>query len=82
MLTIPCLQGTSIPVSFGNDEAAGAALENGVVIVDRTHWGRLRVSGDDRLKFLHGQSTADFLALQPGTGCRTVSFMQSETSLF
>ncbi|EIE25315.1 Aminomethyltransferase folate-binding domain-containing protein [Coccomyxa subellipsoidea C-169] len=65
-------EGTSIPVSFGNDEAAGAALENGVVIVDRTHWGRLRVSGDDRLKFLHGQSTADFLALQPGTGCRTV----------
>jgi glycine cleavage system aminomethyltransferase T len=67
------LQETSVPVSFGDDEGAATALENGVVVVDRSHWGRLRISGDDRLRFLHGQSTADFLSLQPGTGCRTVS---------
>ena len=44
----------------------------GVVLVDRSHWGRLRVSGADRLKFLHGQSTAHFLGLQPGQGMDTV----------
>ena len=43
------------------------------MIVDHKHWGRLRVAGEDRLTFLHGQSTADFLALQPGSGCLTAS---------
>lgn len=61
-----------ITVSFGNDPEALEALDSDVVIVDHKHWGRLRVSGEDRLKFLHGQSTADFLAMQPGTGCTTV----------
>ncbi|CAK0742478.1 hypothetical protein CVIRNUC_001399 [Coccomyxa viridis] len=58
--------------SFGNDADALKALSDGIVIVDHKHWGRLRVSGADRLQFLHGQSTADFLALQPGRGCATV----------
>ena len=43
-----------------------------MVLVDRSHWGRLRVSGADRLKFLHGQSTAHFTGLQPGQGVDTV----------
>lgn len=42
------------------------------VVVDRSHWGRLRLGGEDRLSFLHGQSTADVAALRPGTGCDTV----------
>lgn len=40
--------------------------------MDRSHWGRLRLAGDDRLSFLHGQSTNDIQALQPGAGCDTV----------
>ena len=44
----------------------------GAVLVDRSRWGRIRVSGDDRLRFLHGQSTADFLSLAPGQGTDTV----------
>ena len=43
------------------------------VVVDRSHWGRLRLAGDDRLAFLHGQSTNDINALTPGTGCDTAS---------
>jgi hypothetical protein len=43
------------------------------VVVDRSHWGRLRLAGDDRLAFLHGQSTNDINALTPGTGCDTES---------
>lgn len=42
------------------------------VVADRSHWGRLRLSGEGRLAFLHGQSTADIQALQPGSGCDTV----------
>ena len=30
------------------------------------------MSGEDRASFLHGQSTADIGALQPGQGCPTV----------
>ena len=65
------LQGDVI-TSFGNDADALKALSDGTVIVDHKHWGRLRVSGEDRLQFLHGQSTADLQALQPGRGCATV----------
>ena len=42
-------------VSYGNDEEALQAAEAGCCIVDQSGWGRLRVSGPDRLKFLHGQ---------------------------
>lgn len=42
------------------------------VVADRSHWGRLRLGGEGRLAFLHGQSTADIAALQPGSGCDTV----------
>ncbi|MFO5474148.1 MAG: YgfZ/GcvT domain-containing protein, partial [Dolichospermum sp.] len=31
-----------------------------------SHWGRIRVSDDDRLRFLHNQSTNDFQVLKPG----------------
>lgn len=43
------------------------------MVVDRSHWGRLRLAGDDRLAFLHGQSTADIEALVGGAGCETAS---------
>ncbi|MFM8006374.1 MAG: YgfZ/GcvT domain-containing protein, partial [Dolichospermum sp.] len=42
------------------------------VISDRSHWGRIRVSGDDRIRFLHNQSTNNFQVLKPGQGCDTV----------
>ena len=39
---------------------------------DRSHWGRIYVTGDDRLRFLHNQSTNDFQQRLPGQGCDTV----------
>ena len=54
------------------DVAAIQAATEGVVVCDRSHWGRIRVSDDDRLRFLHNQSTNDFQSLQPGQGCDTV----------
>lgn len=62
----------SIAVSFGNDRAAALAAREGVALCDRSHWGRILVSDDDRLRFLHNQSTNDFQQLKAGQGCDTV----------
>jgi tRNA-modifying protein YgfZ len=62
----------SIPASFGNDPLALAAASSGAMVIDRSHWGCLLISGEDRLRFLHNQSTADFTSLQPGASCNTV----------
>ncbi|QLE56317.1 folate-binding protein YgfZ [Nostoc sp. TCL26-01] len=56
----------------GKDAAAIQAATAGVAVCDRSHWGRIRVSDDDRLRFLHNQSTNDFQSLKPGQGCDTV----------
>lgn len=41
-------------------------------IYDCSHWGLIKVSGGDRLQFLHNQTTNDFKKLKPGQGCETV----------
>ncbi|MEB3291483.1 MAG: folate-binding protein [Leptolyngbya sp.] len=60
------------PISFGNDAAALAAVTTGVVLVDRSHWGVLAMTGADRLRFIHNQTTNAFTQRQPGEGCDTV----------
>ncbi|URD51605.1 folate-binding protein [Chroococcidiopsis sp. CCNUC1] len=66
------IAGDKIPVSFGNDVAAKQAVREGVAICDRSHWGIIRVTDEDRIRFLHNQSTNDFQILKPGQGCDTV----------
>eukprot|EP00798_Chlamydomonas_sp_ICE-L_P022248 gene22248-29318_t len=61
-----------IPRTFRNARQAIDALSSGVVLVDRSHWGRVRIVGKDRLDFLHNQSTNTFKDRKPGTGCDTV----------
>lgn len=56
----------------GKDAAAIQAVTEGVAVCDRSDWGRIRVSDDERLRFLHNQSTNDFQSLKPGQGCDTV----------
>ncbi|KAK6253436.1 hypothetical protein QUC31_015156 [Theobroma cacao] len=58
--------------TFENDDEALDAFDNGVVVMDLSHFGRIRVSGDDRIQFLHNQTTADFECLSEGQGCDTV----------
>ncbi|XP_009616449.1 putative transferase At1g60990, chloroplastic isoform X1 [Nicotiana tomentosiformis] len=58
--------------TFDNDEEALDAVENAVAVVDLSHYGRIRVSGEDRVQFLHNQSTANFEILHEGQGCDTV----------
>lgn len=62
----------SIPVSFSNDTQAIEATKKGVAVCDRSHWGLIQISDDDRLRFLHNQSTNNFNILQPGQSCETV----------
>ena len=59
-------------ISFQRDDEAIDAIDKGVVICDRTQWGVLKITGEDRLRYLHNQSTNDFEKLQPGQGCDTV----------
>lgn len=63
---------TGIALSFNNDNEALEAINNGVAICDRSHWGVLKITGEDRLRYLHNQSTNDFEKLQSGQGCDTV----------
>eukprot|EP00200_Dunaliella_tertiolecta_P005670 CAMPEP_0202354094 /NCGR_PEP_ID=MMETSP1126-20121109/9569_1 /ASSEMBLY_ACC=CAM_ASM_000457 /TAXON_ID=3047 /ORGANISM="Dunaliella tertiolecta, Strain CCMP1320" /LENGTH=450 /DNA_ID=CAMNT_0048946527 /DNA_START=178 /DNA_END=1530 /DNA_ORIENTATION=- len=67
--------------TYGNANQAVSAVESGVVLVDRSHWGRIRVGGEDRLSFLHNQSTNDFKSMQPGQGCDTVFVTASARTL-
>lgn len=70
--TMAMAAGTEVPTSFNNDSAARTAVQTGVAIYDRSHWGRIEVTGADRIRFLHNQTTNNFNALQPGQGCDTV----------
>ena len=70
--TFDSIADATIPASFGNDAAAIQAARQGVALVDLSHWGRLKISGDERLRYLHNQSTNDFQRLKPGQGCETV----------
>ncbi len=63
---------STVPLSFGNDLQALPAAQSGVALYDRSDWGRIEVSDQERLAFLHNQSTNDFKRLQPGQGCETV----------
>ncbi|KAH0988677.1 hypothetical protein GBA52_000160 [Prunus armeniaca] len=58
--------------TFDNDDQAFDAADNGVVVADLSHFGRIRVSGEDRIQFLHNQTTANFECLHEGQGCDTV----------
>ena len=61
-----------VALSFNNDDRATEAINNGVAICDRSSWGLLKITGEDRLRYLHNQSTNDFEKLQPQQGCDTV----------
>lgn len=61
-----------LPLTFGKEAEALAALESGVIVCDRTACGVIEVADADRIRFLHNQSTNDFQSLKPGQGCETV----------
>jgi hypothetical protein len=48
------------------------AVKTGIALCDRSHWGLLQLGDEERLKFLHNQSTNKIESIQPGRGCDTV----------
>ncbi len=61
-----------IPMSFGNAVAALEAASTATALVDRSRWGVIQMTGGDRLRFIHNQTTNTFTQRQPGEGCDTV----------
>jgi folate-binding protein YgfZ len=57
-----------VPLHYGDVAAEYAAARNGAVVMDRSHEGRLRVTGADRLEFLHRISTNDLHNMTVGEG--------------
>lgn len=42
------------------------ALSSSSLLIDRSHWGIIRVEGKDRLRFLHSQGTNAFEGVAAG----------------
>lgn len=62
----------TMPTPATDGTAAIQAAQEGVAVCDRSNWGRIHVSDEDRIRFLHNQTTNDFQQLKPGQGCDTV----------
>jgi len=50
-------------------------------VYDCSHWGRLRLTGGDRLKFVHNQTSNNCLILKPGQGADTVFLTSTARTL-
>lgn len=61
-----------IPLHYGDQAAELTAAREAAVLLDRSHEGRLSLTGRDRLALLQRMSTNDVAALQPGQGAPTI----------
>ncbi|MBE2269060.1 MAG: aminomethyl transferase family protein [Anaerolinea sp.] len=66
------LANDGIPLHFGDQAREYHAALEAAVLMDRSHEGRLRLSGQDRLNIMHRISTNDLLSLEIGHGRPTV----------
>lgn len=62
----------SVPFTFNNDSTAIKAVSDSVVLCDRSDWGIIAITGDDRHRFLHNQTTNEIEKLKSGSGCDTI----------
>ncbi len=66
--------GWEIPIHYGDVAAEYRAVRQAVGIADLSHRGKLRVTGEDCVKWLQSVISNDILPLQPGQG-RYSSFL-------
>jgi aminomethyltransferase len=66
--------GWSVPAHYGDPLAEHTAVRRQAGIADLSHRGKLRVTGDDRIKWLQSVISNDILPLKPGQG-RYSSFL-------
>ncbi|MGC1306456.1 MAG: folate-binding protein [Phormidesmis sp.] len=55
-----------------NQTSENPTLKHQPVVFDRSQWGRIRLTGADRVRFLHNQTTNSIEQLSAGQGCYTV----------
>jgi aminomethyltransferase len=60
--------GWNVPRHYGDPIAEHAAVRAGVGIADLSHRGRIRVTGEDRVKWLQSVVSNDLLSLTSGLG--------------
>jgi len=66
------IAGQPVPQHFGDPGAEYAAAQTGAVIIPRSHEGRVRAVGRDRLDLLHRMSTNDLTTMEVGEARFTV----------
>ena len=62
------ITGWTMPAHYGDLAAEHRAVRQAVGIADLSHRGKIRVTGDDRVKWLQSVISNDILPLQPGQG--------------
>ena len=67
--TIGDVGGRSVVLAYGSVSAEYEALHNRAAVFDRSHRGRVRVSGPRAAEMVTGLVTNDIAALVPGQGC-------------
>jgi folate-binding protein YgfZ len=60
--------GVDVPSHYGNPEKEYRALRKSVGIRDVSYFGKIRMTGKDRHRFLNGMVSNDVKTLQPGKG--------------
>ncbi len=63
------ITGWEMPVRYEDIAAEHRAVRQAVGIADLSHRGKLRVTGEDRVKWLQSIISNDILPLRPGQGC-------------
>ncbi len=66
--TLEEITGWSVPAHYGDVAAEHRAVRQAVGIADLSHRGKVRVTGEDRVKWLQSVISNDILPLQPGQG--------------
>jgi len=61
--------GWEMPAHYGEWLTEYQAVRQAVGLSDLSHRGKIRVTGDDRVKWLQSLISNDILQLQPGKGC-------------
>ncbi len=65
------IEGREVAVDYGDAAAEYEAIRSNAALIDRSARGKLRVTGADRARFLHGMLTNTVEDVQPGKGNHT-----------
>ena len=71
-----------IPLDYGDQRAEYEAAENGAILLDRSHEGRILLRGRDRFELVNRMSTNELSQLAPNKGAPTVFINANARILF